>query len=193
MQVARLFLVALSAGALAACSSSSSTPPSAPSAPVSASSPASTAPPGATLTTSAGSTGGGPVAARQDPCALFSTDQLNSAFGLKFGAGAEEQGSLLPTCDWNDVTAGTGFVAAVKKADEPNFDSDLSGPVSDSYERTSPVVGDDSVWFDPSSTDSVSLIVISAGYQYQVSIGLGASDDKEQRRTQLLALAGSVF
>jgi hypothetical protein len=171
MNVARLGLAALCAAALTACSSSS-TPPSPASLPA--------------------NPGGGPVAAQHDPCALFSTDQLNSAFGLKLGAGTAEQGSLLPTCDWYDTAAGTSVAVGVKKADQPNFDSELSGSAKAEYQRTTPVIGDDSVWFDPNATDTVSLIAISKGYRYQVSLAVGSSTI-DQRRTQLITLAQSVF
>lgn len=170
----RLGLVALGAATLAACSSSS-------------------APAGDSTPSVPANPSGGAAAAQHAPCALFSTDQLDSVFGLKFSAGQPEQGSLQPTCDWYDTAAGVSAVAAVKKSPEPNFDSEMTGPVGKDYERTKPVLGDDSVWFDPASTDSVSLIVISNGYRYQVSIGVNSGSTTDQRRTQLLALAQATF
>jgi uncharacterized protein DUF3558 len=173
MHVARPVLLALAAAALAACSSSSSAPAGSSSLPA--------------------NPHGGPVAAEHDPCALFSAGQLSSAFALTFADGTAEQGALQPTCDWYDTGAGVSAVAAVKKSTEANFDSDLSGAVSKDYQRTSPVIGDDSVWFDPKSTESVSLIVIEDGYRYQVSVGVRASDSADLRRTQLMTLAKAVF
>jgi len=174
MHRTRLGLAALGAATLAACSSSS-------------------APAGNSAPSVPANPSGGAAAARHAPCALFSTDQLDSAFGLKFSAGQAEQGSLQPTCDWYDNAAGVSAVAAVKKSSEANFDSDISGPIGKDYERTKPVLGDDSVWFDPAAKDTVSLIVISDGYRYQISIGVTSGSTTDQRRAQVLALAKAIF
>ena len=174
MHGTRLCFAALGLATLAACGSSSA--------------PAGDAPPSVPANPS-----GGAVAAQHAPCALFSTDQLDQVFGLKFSPGQAEQGSLQPTCDWYDTAAGVSAAAAVKKSSEASFDGDISGPLGKDYERTKPVLGDDSVWFDPASKDSVSLIVISNGYRYQVSIGVDSGSTTDQRRTQLLALAQATF
>lgn len=88
------------------------------------------------------------------------------------------------------------MVAAVRKASESSYDSDLSGPVAHDYQRTSPVVGDDSVWFGTAADEktTVSLLVLQGGYQYQVSVGnYSNAGDETTVKSRLLALAGSEF
>jgi hypothetical protein len=177
--------VVLAAATLAGCSSSgtSGTGSPAQSAPVSGSA-AQSGP------------GGDPIAARKHPCALFTADQLRSALGVDVQAGKPEQGALTPTCQWLASAAGPTVVAAVRKASESSYDSDLRGPVAHDFQRTSPVVAEDSVWFGSAADQktSVSLLVLSGGYQYQMTVGnYSSAGDETTVRAKLLALAGSEF
>lgn len=153
---------------------------------------------GASAPTGTGSpapSGGDPVAARKHPCALFTADQLHRALGVDVQAGKPEAGALSPTCVWPG-TSGPTVVVAVRKATESSYDSDLSGPVAHDYHRTSPVIGDDSVWFGTADDQktSVSLLVLHGGYQYQMTVGnYTSAGDETTIRSKLLALAGSEF
>jgi hypothetical protein len=140
--------------------------------------------------------GGDPIAAQKRPCALFTQDQLHSALGIDVQPGKPEQGAISPTCQWLGTGTGPTVVAAVRKATESSYDSDIKGPVGHDYQRTAPVIGDDSVWFG--STDdqktSVSLLVLKGGYQYQMVIGNYSSvGDETTVKSKLLALAGNEF
>jgi hypothetical protein len=140
--------------------------------------------------------GGDPTAAQTSPCKLFTTAQLKAGLGIDVQTGALEQGALEPTCDWAPQGDGPAVLAAVKKASEANFNSDLSGPVADNYHRTAPVVGTDSVWFGTSDDQksSISLLVLSGGYQYQMTVGNYAKiGDAATVKAKLLALAQAEF
>jgi hypothetical protein len=151
---------------------------------------------GSSAQSSGAASGGDPVAARRHPCALFTSNQLHDSLGVDVQAGKPEPGALSPTCQWLGSSAGPTVVAAVRTASESSYDSDLCGPVAHDYQRTSPVVGDDSVWFGSAADQqtSVSLLVLKGGYQYQISVGnYSSTGDETTIKSKLLALAESEF
>jgi hypothetical protein len=116
--------------------------------------------------------------------------------GVDVQAGKPEPGALSPTCQWLPSAAGPTVVAAVRKASAASYDSDLRGPVAHDYQRTSPVVADDSVWFGSVADQktSVSLLVLNGGYEYQMTVGnYSSAGDETTVKSKLLALAGSEF
>jgi hypothetical protein len=140
--------------------------------------------------------GGDPVAGRTDPCKVFTVDQLKQGLGADVQAGHAVPGSLQPSCQWLGGNGGPTVVATVSKATEANYDSDLTGPVAHDYQRSSPVVGDDSVWFGSADDQksSVSLLVLKSGYQYQLTVGNYASiGDEATTKQKLLAVARGEF